>query len=163
HRHRLDAEPRRRALRARRARRDLRLSAGPRRRDQNWRAFLQYRGRGVFGRRRARGHRGERCVRKARGRCGAILRSGLAFLVVPALEMHLLFAHYVSVNGTPVPDALEPWDGSDRSTEKLNQPIWVQITVPQGTAPATYLGSVTLVADGTPTVIPISVGVANVT
>ena len=79
------------------------------------------------------------------------------------LKLRLLFAHYVSVNGKPVPDALEPWDGSQRATEKVNQPIWVQVTVPQGTAPRTYAGSVTLVADGTPHVIPISVGVANVT
>ena len=53
--------------------------------------------------------------------------------IAPALQIHLLFAHYVSVNGKPVPDALEPWDGSQRATEKPNQPVWVQITVPQGT------------------------------
>jgi Glycoside hydrolase 123, catalytic domain/Glycoside hydrolase 123 N-terminal domain len=81
----------------------------------------------------------------------------------PALEMHLLFAHYVSVSGKLVPDALEPWNGVQRSTEEKNQPIWVQIAVPQGTAPGTYAGSVTLVADGTHTVIPITVSVANVT
>jgi hypothetical protein len=81
----------------------------------------------------------------------------------PALEMHLLFAHFVSVHGKLVPDVLEPWNGSQRATEKTNQPIWVQITVPQGTAPGTYTGSISLVADGTPTVIPISVNVANVT
>src|SRR5262249_7465985 len=66
-------------------------------------------------------------------------------------------------DGKPVPDALEPWDGANRATEETNQPIWVQITVPQGTAPGPYVGSVGLVADGTPTVVPISVNVANVT
>jgi len=35
--------------------------------------------------------------------------------------------------------------------------------VPQGTAPGTYSGSVTVVADGTQAVVPISVDVANVT
>lgn len=79
------------------------------------------------------------------------------------LTLHLLFAHYVSVDGKLVPDVLEPWTGSQRSAEQTNQPIWLQISVPQGTTPGTYTGSVTVVTDGTPTVIPISVGVANVT
>ncbi len=94
---------------------------------------------------------------------GAQHVSALTTSIDPALQMHLLFAHYVSVVGKLVPDALEPWDGSERATEETNQPIWVQITVPQGTAPGPYTGSVSLVADGTPTVIPISVDVANVT
>ncbi|MDX6482045.1 MAG: hypothetical protein QOG85_2555 [Gaiellaceae bacterium] len=94
---------------------------------------------------------------------GAQHVSALTTSIDAALEMRLLFAHYVSVNGKPVPDALEPWDGSQRATEKTNQPIWVQITVPQGTAPGTYSGSLSLVADGTPTVVPISVHVADVT
>jgi len=94
---------------------------------------------------------------------GAQHVSVFASSIDPALEMHLLFAHYVSVNGKLVPDALEPWNGSQRPTEETNQPIWIQISVPQGTAPGTYAGSVSLVADGTPTVIPISVDVANVT
>jgi hypothetical protein len=89
--------------------------------------------------------------------------SATALSIDAALRIHLFFAHYVSVNGKPVPDALEPWTGSQRSSEKTNQPIWVQITVPQGTAPGTYAGAVTVFADGTPTVIPISVDVASVT
>jgi hypothetical protein len=79
------------------------------------------------------------------------------------LTMHLLFAHYVSVRRKPVPDVLEPWDGIQRATEKTNQPIWVQISVPQRTAPGRYAASVRLVADGTPTIIPIAVDVANLT
>ncbi|HUZ14548.1 MAG TPA: glycoside hydrolase domain-containing protein [Gaiellaceae bacterium] len=94
---------------------------------------------------------------------GAQQVSALSTSIDPALTLHLLFAHYVSVDGKPVPDVLEPWDGSQRTTEKTNQPIWVQITVPQGTTPGTYAGSVSLVTDGTPTVVPISVDVANVT
>ena len=94
---------------------------------------------------------------------GAQHVSALTTSIDPALQLHLLFAHYVSVDGKLVPDALEPWDGSQRATEEKNQPVWVQITVPQGTAPGDYAGSVSLVADGTPTVVPISVHVANVT
>jgi glycosyl hydrolase family 123 len=94
---------------------------------------------------------------------GAQHVSALTTSIDPALSLHLFFAHYVSVNGKLVPDVLEPWDGSQRSTEEKNQPIWVQITAPQGTTPGTYAGSVSLVADGTTTDVPISVHVANVT
>jgi len=79
------------------------------------------------------------------------------------LELKLFFAHYVSVDGKAVPDALLPWDGSQRSTEHTNQPLWLQVTVPYGTAPGTYNGSVLVVADGARTLVPISVTVSAVT
>jgi hypothetical protein len=79
------------------------------------------------------------------------------------LQLRLMFAHYVSVNGEAVPDALLPWDGSRRATEHTNQPVWLQVTVPYGTAAGTYSGSVQVVADGTPTTVPISVVVSPVT
>jgi hypothetical protein len=88
-------------------------------------------------------------------------------IVTPAiaspLQLRFFLAHYVSVGGTAVPDALMPWDGSPRSTEHTNQPIWVQVTVPYGTAPGTYSGLFFLVADGTRTLVPISVTVSGVT
>ena len=37
------------------------------------------------------------------------------------LQLNLFFAHYVSVDGKAVPDALMPWDGSQRATEQ-NEP-----------------------------------------
>ncbi|HKC77267.1 MAG TPA: hypothetical protein VKB70_02660, partial [Gaiellaceae bacterium] len=79
------------------------------------------------------------------------------------LALKIMFAHYVSVKGTPVPDALLSWDGSQRATEKPNQPVWVQVTVPYGTAAGAYTGSVVLDADGNQTTVPISVTVAPVT
>jgi hypothetical protein len=79
------------------------------------------------------------------------------------LQLKLFFAHYVSVAGTPEPDALLPWDGSQRATEETNQPIWLQVTVPDGTAAGTYTGSVDVVADGAVTRVPIAVDVAAVT
>jgi len=79
------------------------------------------------------------------------------------LELNLFFAHYVSVKGKPVPDALLPWDGSRRSTEKTNQPLWLQVTVPYGTAAGTYRGSLVVDTDGTQTTIPITVAVSAVT
>ena len=41
----------------------------------------------------------------------------------------------MSVDGKAVPDALMPWDGTQRSTEHTNQPLWLQVTVPYGTTP----------------------------
>src|SRR5262249_49385110 len=79
------------------------------------------------------------------------------------LQLNLFFAHYVSVDGKAVPDALMPWDGSQRSTEHTNQPLWLQVTVPYGTTPGTYRGSIVVGADGSRTVIPVTVTVAAVT
>jgi hypothetical protein len=79
------------------------------------------------------------------------------------LQLHLFFAHYVSVDGKDVPDALMPWDGSQRATEHTNQPLWVQVTVPYGTTPGTYQGSLTAVADGARTPVPLTVTVPPVT
>ena len=76
------------------------------------------------------------------------------------LQLNLFFAHYVSVDGKPVPDALMPWNGSQHSAEQTNQPLWLQVTVPYGTAPGTYSGSVAVVADGARTALPIAVAVA---
>ena len=79
------------------------------------------------------------------------------------LQLKLMFAHYVSVDGKPVADALLPWDGSQRATEHTNQPVWLQMTVPYGTAAGSYSGSVQVVADGNPTTVPVSVVVSPVT
>jgi hypothetical protein len=79
------------------------------------------------------------------------------------LQVRLMFAHYVSVNGKPVADALLPWDGSPRATEHTNQPVWLQVTVPYGTAAGTYSGSVEVGADGNTSTVPVSVAVSPVT
>jgi Domain of unknown function (DUF4091) len=83
--------------------------------------------------------------------------------IAPPLELKFFFAHYVSVDGKAVPDALMPWDGSSRSTEHTNQPLWVQVTAPYGTPSGNYSGSLLVVADGTQTPVTISVTVSNVT
>lgn len=79
------------------------------------------------------------------------------------LSLRLRFAHFVSTNGTLVPDALMPWDGAQRATEQTNQPLWLEVTVPRGTTPGAYHGSLKVVADGTSTTVPILVTVFNVT
>ena len=83
--------------------------------------------------------------------------------IAPPLQLKLFFAHYVSVDGKAVPDALMPWDGSQRSTEHTNQPLWLQVTAPYGTPSGNYSGSLLVVADGTRTPITLSVTVAAVT
>jgi hypothetical protein len=83
--------------------------------------------------------------------------------IAPPLQLKLFFAHYVSVDGKDVPDALMPWDGSQRSTEHTNQPLWVQVSAPYGTPSGNYSGSLLVVADGSSTPVSISVTVAAVT
>jgi hypothetical protein len=79
------------------------------------------------------------------------------------LELKVFFAHYVSVGGIQVPDALLPWAGEARPTEEPNQPLWLQVGVPDGTAPGTYSGQVRVVADAAQQTVPISVRVFPVT
>jgi hypothetical protein len=82
--------------------------------------------------------------------------------VAPPLRLQLFFAHYVSVDGQAVPDALLPWDGSQRATEHTNQPLWLQVSVPYGTPSGNYSGSLLLVADGVRTPVTLSVTVEAV-
>src|ERR671915_294107 len=51
------------------------------------------------------------------------------------VSVRLYFAHFVAAGGRLVPDALEPWDGIERGTEKANQPVLVQVEVPYGARP----------------------------
>jgi hypothetical protein len=83
--------------------------------------------------------------------------------IAPPLELKLFFAHYVSVDGKEVPDALMPWDGSQRATEHTNQPLWVQVTAPYGTPSGNYSGSLVVVADGARPTVSLSITVAAVT
>jgi hypothetical protein len=83
--------------------------------------------------------------------------------IAPPLQLKLFFAHYVSVDGKDVPDALMPWDGSRHATEHTNQPLWLQVTAPYGTPSGGYSGSILVVADGVRTPVTISVTVSDVT
>ena len=83
--------------------------------------------------------------------------------IAPPLQLKLFFAHYVSVDGMDVPDALIPWDGSQHATEHANQPLWLQVTAPYGTPSGNYSGSLLVDADGVRTPVTLSVTVAAVT
>lgn len=78
------------------------------------------------------------------------------------LQAALFFGHFVAFGARVVPDALLPWDGSPRPVEKPNQPLYVQVTVPDGTKPGTYRASVTVAADGRSTTLPLAIAVFDV-
>jgi hypothetical protein len=69
------------------------------------------------------------------------------------------FGHFVSFSGKLVPDALLPWDGKPRATERPNQPLYVRVTVPADARPGSYSGTITVYADGRPTAVPLTVRV----
>lgn len=69
--------------------------------------------------------------------------------------VELAWGHFVSVDGRLVPDALLPWDGSEKATEQPNQPIFVRVTVPEAVAPGSYAGSVNLRSAGGEQQVPI--------
>lgn len=75
------------------------------------------------------------------------------------LKVEIDFAHYVAFGDKLVPDALLPWDGKPRQTEKANQPLYVRVTVPAGAGAGTYRGTITVYADGQPTPVPLTVRV----
>jgi hypothetical protein len=75
------------------------------------------------------------------------------------LKVEVDFAHFVSFDGKLVPDALLPWDGRPRATEKENQPLYVRVIVPAGSDAGTYRGTITVYADGAPTPVPLTVKV----
>jgi Glycoside hydrolase 123, catalytic domain len=77
--------------------------------------------------------------------------------------VRLFFGHFVVAGGRLVPDALQPWDGSERAAEHENQPLLVQVEVPYGTKPGNYSGALTVSADGRKRKLPLRIRVFPVT
>lgn len=75
------------------------------------------------------------------------------------VQARLAWAHYVTFSAKQVPDALLPWDGTARPPEKANQPLYVILQVPYGTAPGTYAATVTVTADTVAAPVPVSLKV----
>ena len=67
------------------------------------------------------------------------------------LKAAVYFGHFVSFGGRAVPDALLPWNGAARPTEKPNQPLYLQVAVPPDAKPGGYRATVTVTTDGKPT------------
>ncbi len=78
------------------------------------------------------------------------------------LKAALYFGHFVDFSGRFVPDALLPWDGTVRPFEKPNQPLYLQIFVPEDAKPGGYRATVKVETDGLTTVVPVSIRVYNV-
>jgi hypothetical protein len=74
----------------------------------------------------------------------------------------LYFGHFVDFSDRFVPDALLPWNGAERLFEKPNQPLYLQVFVPQDARPGGYRATVNVVTDGKTTAVPVAIRVYNV-
>jgi len=75
------------------------------------------------------------------------------------LQLRVAFGHFVRFGSSLVPDALLPWDGSERATEQPNQPLYVQAEVPYGARPGTYHATLEVEGGLRPIVVKVSVQV----
>jgi hypothetical protein len=78
------------------------------------------------------------------------------------IGVQMRFRHFVRFGAQLVPDALLPWNGSPRRTEQQNQPLSIEVSIPYGTKPGTYRGSVTVTADSSQVVLPLAITVYGV-
>jgi hypothetical protein len=78
------------------------------------------------------------------------------------LKAAVYFGHFVSFDGHDVPDALFPWNGAARPTEKQNQPLYLQVAVPPDAEPGAYRATVTVTTDGKTTTVPVTITVYDV-
>ena len=91
---------------------------------------------------------GQIVVSGARG-ISAVLDPG----TLGGIRARLAWAHFVSFDGKLIPDALLPWDGVERRAEQANQPLYLILEIPYGTAPGLYAATVTVTADGVATAV----------
>ncbi len=104
----------------------------------------------------ARGdHEGAWIVARGGGKVAASVGRGS----LGPLEVNVAWGHFVRFGSRLVPDALEPWDGTERAVEQPNQPLYVRVTVPRTTTPGTYTGTIDVTVQGTTTSVPVSVRV----
>jgi hypothetical protein len=108
---------------------------------------------------RLRAARGEREGAWIVARSGSELAASIERGSLGPVGVELAWGHFVRVGTTSVPDALLPWGGEARPFEQPNQPLYVRVVVPRGTAPGRYAGRVVVSVDGRPQAIPVSVRV----
>jgi hypothetical protein len=75
------------------------------------------------------------------------------------LQAALYFGHFVASGGRSRADALLPWNGEARATEKPNQPIYLQVVVPDDAKPGGYRATVRVTTDGRATEVAVSITV----
>jgi hypothetical protein len=79
-----------------------------------------------------------------------------------SLQAALYFGHFVESGGRTRSDALLPWDGKPQPTERRNQPIYLQVVVPDDARPGGYRATVHVTADGISTDVPVAITVFRV-
>ena len=79
-----------------------------------------------------------------------------------SLKAGLSFGHFVRFDGRVAPDALLPWDGTARDAEEANQPLYLQVLVPDDAAPGAYRLNVKVTADGQTTSVPVTITVFGI-
>jgi hypothetical protein len=75
------------------------------------------------------------------------------------LPQALYFGHFVKSDGRTAPDALLPWNGTRHPTEHRNQPLYLQVVVPDDAKPGRYRARVRVTADGRVSKVPVSITV----
>ena len=79
---------------------------------------------------------------------GRMVSASIDGFQLGSLQAALYFGHFVESGGRTRPDALMPWDGKAQPTEKHNQPIYLQVVVPDDAKPGGYAATVHVTADG---------------
>jgi hypothetical protein len=88
---------------------------------------------------------------------GSIDASGLG-----QLKASLFFGHFVEIGSRAVPDALLPWNGQAQPAERPNQPLYLQVTIPESATPGTYHATVDVTAGGRTSAVAVAVRVFDV-
>jgi hypothetical protein len=98
----------------------------------------------------------------ATGVQGRMVSASIDGYQLGSLQAALYFGHFVESGGRTRPDALMPWDGKPQATERHNQPIYLQVVVPDGAKPGGYRATVHVTADGVSTDVPVAITVFRV-
>jgi hypothetical protein len=78
------------------------------------------------------------------------------------LKAAVFFGHFVGFGSRVMADALLPWDGRSRPVEQPNQPLYLQVVVPDDGKPGVYRATLSVTVDGRTTAMPIAVRVFGV-
>jgi glycosyl hydrolase family 123 len=98
----------------------------------------------------------------ASGAQGRTLSASIDDYQLGDLQAALYFGHFVEAGGRTRPDALIPWNGKPQATERRNQPIYLQVVVPDNARPGGYRATVHVTLDGISTDVPVSITVFRV-
>jgi hypothetical protein len=90
---------------------------------------------------------------------GRMVSASIDGFQLGSLQAALYFGHFVEAGGRTRPDALMPWDGKPQPTEKHNQPIYLQVVVPDDAKPGGYQATVHVTADGISYDVPVAITV----